>query len=188
MEGGRVCLWSQYRHRVPGVLFYWPSSSYELTHSQLVDDILDFSSSTALGKPGSGADLRLGIATGPVLYAAEEYPELEPLIAREFRNNGDVERVSVTASFSLRQRRSHTRIGSVLNPCFVWHLPHARPRTSICRKGEGSARSTPCERGKGSIGGVDGWGCQARVVSVPLGQPRRGVVETKTLLAWIPCK
>ncbi|KAF8559948.1 terpenoid synthase [Imleria badia] len=59
---------------------------------QLVDDILDFSSSTALGKPGSGADLRLGLATGPVLYAAEEYPELEPLIARGFKCDGDVER------------------------------------------------------------------------------------------------
>ncbi|KAF9225319.1 terpenoid synthase [Gyrodon lividus] len=59
---------------------------------QLVDDILDFSSSTALGKPGSGADLRLGLATGPVLYAAEEYPELEPLIARGFKEDGDVER------------------------------------------------------------------------------------------------
>ncbi|KAF8451151.1 isoprenoid synthase domain-containing protein [Boletus edulis BED1] len=59
---------------------------------QLVDDILDFSSSTALGKPGSGTDLRLGIATGPVLYAAEEYPELEPLIARGFKHDGDVER------------------------------------------------------------------------------------------------
>ncbi|KIJ22201.1 hypothetical protein PAXINDRAFT_31651, partial [Paxillus involutus ATCC 200175] len=54
---------------------------------QLVDDILDFSSSTALGKPGSGADLRLGLATGPVLYAAEEYPELEPLIARRFKED-----------------------------------------------------------------------------------------------------
>ncbi|KAG6380750.1 isoprenoid synthase domain-containing protein [Boletus reticuloceps] len=62
---------------------------------QLVDDILDFSSSTALGKPGSGTDLRLGIATGPVLYAAEEYPELEPLIARGFKHDGDVERVSI---------------------------------------------------------------------------------------------
>ncbi|KAH0837914.1 isoprenoid synthase domain-containing protein [Lanmaoa asiatica] len=59
---------------------------------QLVDDILDFSSSAALGKPGSGADLRLGLATGPVLYAAEEYPELEPLIARGFKHDGDVER------------------------------------------------------------------------------------------------
>ncbi|KAF8131628.1 isoprenoid synthase domain-containing protein [Boletus edulis] len=59
---------------------------------QLVDDILDFSSSTALGKPGSGTDLRLGIATGPVLYAAEEHPELEPLVARGFKHDGDVER------------------------------------------------------------------------------------------------
>ena len=67
----------------------------DLTRSQLVDDILDFSSSAALGKPGSGADLRLGIATGPVLYAAEEYPELEPLIARGFKHDGDVERVSL---------------------------------------------------------------------------------------------
>ncbi|KAI6048016.1 isoprenoid synthase domain-containing protein [Pisolithus marmoratus] len=59
---------------------------------QLVDDILDFSSSGSLGKPGSGADLRLGLATGPVLYAAEEYPELEPMIARAFDQDGDVER------------------------------------------------------------------------------------------------
>ncbi|KIK30074.1 hypothetical protein PISMIDRAFT_40448, partial [Pisolithus microcarpus 441] len=59
---------------------------------QLVDDILDFSSSGSLGKPGSGADLRLGLATGPVLYAAEEYPELELMIARGFDQEGDVER------------------------------------------------------------------------------------------------
>ncbi|KAL4067320.1 isoprenoid synthase domain-containing protein [Scleroderma yunnanense] len=60
---------------------------------QLVDDILDFSaSSSALGKPGSGTDLRLGLATGPVLYAAEEYPELEPMISRAFKGEGDVER------------------------------------------------------------------------------------------------
>ncbi|KAI6163759.1 isoprenoid synthase domain-containing protein [Pisolithus thermaeus] len=59
---------------------------------QLVDDVLDFSSSDSLGKPGSGADLRLGLATGPVLYAAEEYPELEVMIARAFDQEGDVER------------------------------------------------------------------------------------------------
>ncbi|KAI9570145.1 hypothetical protein HD554DRAFT_2084070 [Boletus coccyginus] len=72
-------------------VFYWPSPSYEPTHSQLVDDILDLLSSTTLGKPGSGTDLRLGLATSPVLYPAEEYPELEPLIAREFKHDGDVE-------------------------------------------------------------------------------------------------
>ncbi|KAH7886234.1 terpenoid synthase [Phlebopus sp. FC_14] len=67
---------------------------------QLVDDILDFSSSTALGKPGSGADLRLGLATGPVLYAAEEYPELEPMIGRGFKGEGDVERALTLISTS----------------------------------------------------------------------------------------
>ncbi|KAG1786114.1 isoprenoid synthase domain-containing protein [Suillus variegatus] len=58
---------------------------------QLIDDTLDFSSSTAqLGKP-SFADLRLG-ATGPALYAAEEFPELEDMIERRFGKDGDVQR------------------------------------------------------------------------------------------------
>ncbi|KAF8131625.1 isoprenoid synthase domain-containing protein [Boletus edulis] len=57
----------------------------------LVNDILDCSSSVPLGKP-LGGDLHLGIATGPVLYAAEEHPELEPLIVRGFRHDGDIER------------------------------------------------------------------------------------------------
>ena len=36
---------------------------------QLIDDVLDFiSTSDQLGKP-SGADLKLGLATGPVLFA-----------------------------------------------------------------------------------------------------------------------
>lgn len=39
---------------------------------QLVDDALDFSASAAqMGKP-TGADLQLGLATGPVLFAAQE--------------------------------------------------------------------------------------------------------------------
>ena len=39
---------------------------------QLVDDLLDFvSSETMMGKPTT-ADLRLGLATAPVLFAAEE--------------------------------------------------------------------------------------------------------------------
>ncbi|KAF8433481.1 isoprenoid synthase domain-containing protein [Boletus edulis BED1] len=57
----------------------------------LVNDILDCSSSVPLGKP-LGGYLHLGIATGPVLYAAEEHPELEPLIARGFKHDGDIER------------------------------------------------------------------------------------------------
>lgn len=39
---------------------------------QLIDDVLDFSScSEVLGKPTS-ADLKLGIATGPVLFACQQ--------------------------------------------------------------------------------------------------------------------
>ncbi|KZT72951.1 terpenoid synthase [Daedalea quercina L-15889] len=58
---------------------------------QLVDDILDCESGeAALGKPG-GADLKLGLATGPALFAWEEHPEMGPLIKRKFAQEGDVE-------------------------------------------------------------------------------------------------
>ena len=58
---------------------------------QIVDDVLDFVvSSDSFGKPVN-ADLRLGIATAPVLYAAQKFPELYPLIDREFSEKGDVE-------------------------------------------------------------------------------------------------
>lgn len=61
---------------------------------ELVDDILDYESGEAtLGKPG-GADLQLGLATGPALFAWEEHPEMGPLIERKFEQDGDVELVS----------------------------------------------------------------------------------------------
>lgn len=62
---------------------------------QLVDDLLDFHATTeAFGKPSGGADLKLGLATAPVLYAWQEYPdsELGTLVARRFNGEGDVER------------------------------------------------------------------------------------------------
>ncbi|XP_058798419.1 all trans-polyprenyl-diphosphate synthase PDSS1 [Phymastichus coffea] len=59
---------------------------------QLVDDLLDFiCSSEALGKP-TAADLKLGLATAPVLFACERYPELNPMIMRRFQEPGDVEK------------------------------------------------------------------------------------------------
>ncbi|CEQ41834.1 SPOSA6832_03615 [Sporobolomyces salmonicolor] len=60
---------------------------------QLIDDMLDFTASAAeLGKPGGGADLKLGLATAPALYAWEEFPELGEMIERKFASEGDVER------------------------------------------------------------------------------------------------
>jgi all-trans-nonaprenyl-diphosphate synthase len=57
---------------------------------QIVDDILDFTSSTeTLGKP-SGSDLKQGNLTAPVLFTLEEYPQLHESIAREFNEPGDL--------------------------------------------------------------------------------------------------
>jgi all-trans-nonaprenyl-diphosphate synthase len=58
---------------------------------QIVDDILDFTSSEdTLGKPAC-SDLKGGHLTAPVLYALEEEPYLEKLIEREFAQDGDLE-------------------------------------------------------------------------------------------------
>jgi hexaprenyl-diphosphate synthase len=58
---------------------------------QLIDDALDFLPSPDLGKPGAGADLRLGLATAPALFAWESHPEMGQLILRKFEEPGDVE-------------------------------------------------------------------------------------------------
>lgn len=56
--------------------------------------MLDFTGSSAdLGKPSGGADLKLGLATAPALYAWEEFPELGPMIERKFEGIDDVEQV-----------------------------------------------------------------------------------------------
>jgi len=43
-----------------------------------------------MGKP-TGADLKLGLATAPVLFAAHEFPRLNTLIMRRFSRDGDAE-------------------------------------------------------------------------------------------------
>ncbi|KAK4098728.1 terpenoid synthase [Parathielavia hyrcaniae] len=59
---------------------------------QLVDDLLDYTrSEKELGKP-AGADLELGLATAPLLFAWKTIPELGGLVGRKFANDGDVER------------------------------------------------------------------------------------------------
>uniref|UniRef100_A0A8C6IC14 All trans-polyprenyl-diphosphate synthase PDSS1 n=1 Tax=Mus spicilegus TaxID=10103 RepID=A0A8C6IC14_MUSSI len=59
---------------------------------QLIDDVLDFTScSDQMGKPTS-ADLKLGIATGPVLFACQQFPEMNAMIMRRFSLPGDVDR------------------------------------------------------------------------------------------------
>lgn len=43
-----------------------------------------------MGKP-TAADLKLGLATAPVLFASHEFPRLNTLIMRRFSRQGDTE-------------------------------------------------------------------------------------------------
>jgi hexaprenyl-diphosphate synthase len=63
---------------------------------QLVDDMLDYTVSAGeLGKP-AGADLELGLATAPLLFAWKQNPDLGELVGRKFSKDGDVEKVSLS--------------------------------------------------------------------------------------------
>lgn len=75
---------------------------------QLVDDILDFTASAdELGKPALN-DLRSGLATAPVLFAAERDEGLATMAKRRFCEPGDVERArdAVAASDGLDRSRA----------------------------------------------------------------------------------
>jgi len=59
---------------------------------QIQDDILDFTAAASvLGKPAL-ADMDLGLSTAPILYTAQEFPELKPLVMRRFKKKGDKEK------------------------------------------------------------------------------------------------
>lgn len=75
---------------------------------QLVDDMLDYTISEAeLGKP-AGADLELGLATAPLLFAWKNNKELGGLVGRKFSGEGDVARARelVLQSDGLEQTRA----------------------------------------------------------------------------------
>lgn len=73
---------------------------------QIMDDILDFTSSAdTLGKP-AGSDLKSGNLTAPVLYALEEKPYLEVLIERKFEQPGDLEQAIALIKASKGLERS----------------------------------------------------------------------------------
>lgn len=75
---------------------------------QLVDDMLDYTrSEKELGKP-AGADLELGLATAPLLFAWKTMPELGPLVGRKFEREGDAARARelVLQSNGIEQTRA----------------------------------------------------------------------------------
>ncbi|PSN64380.1 decaprenyl-diphosphate synthase subunit 1 [Corynespora cassiicola Philippines] len=75
---------------------------------QLVDDMLDYTiSGEELGKP-AGADLELGLATAPLLFAWKDNKSLGKLVGRKFAQEGDVQRAReiVSQSTGLEQTRA----------------------------------------------------------------------------------
>ncbi|CAN1829740.1 Solanesyl diphosphate synthase 3, chloroplastic/mitochondrial [Linum perenne] len=76
---------------------------------QLIDDVLDFTGTSAsLGK-GSLSDIRHGIVTAPILFAIEEFPQLRTIVDQGFEDPKNVNLVSW-----------HVMKGRLLFYCFVY--------------------------------------------------------------------
>jgi geranylgeranyl pyrophosphate synthase len=61
----------------------------------LIDDILDFTGTSAsLGK-GSLSDIHQGLVTAPILFAMEEFPQLHEIIEQGFDDSSNVDTVSI---------------------------------------------------------------------------------------------
>ncbi|KAL3330070.1 hypothetical protein AABB24_034098 [Solanum stoloniferum] len=58
---------------------------------QLIDDVLDFTGTSATLGKGALSDIRHGIVTAPLLYAMEEFPQLRTLVDRGFDDPVNVE-------------------------------------------------------------------------------------------------
>ncbi|KII60912.1 Decaprenyl-diphosphate synthase subunit 1 [Thelohanellus kitauei] len=59
---------------------------------QIIDDCMDFSGDKKMGKPKFN-DLKNGLVTLPVIYAAEQFPEINALIERKFNDQDDIENI-----------------------------------------------------------------------------------------------
>mmetsp|Transcript_51619 Transcript_51619/g.112335 ORF Transcript_51619/g.112335 Transcript_51619/m.112335 type:complete len:410 (+) Transcript_51619:137-1366(+) len=106
---------------------------------QVIDDLLDFTgTSDTLGKPGL-QDMSLGLSTAPVLYAADEFPELKALIARKFGQEGDVQHACeiVLGSQGLRRTEelaTHHAQAAVDACCSLPDSPSRQGLVNLCHK------------------------------------------------------
>ena len=71
------------------------------------------------------ADLRLGLATAPVLFASQQFPQLRGLVARRFRRAGDVEAALALVAASDGLQRTRELAGSY-SEAAVTSLQHMR--------------------------------------------------------------
>jgi len=100
---------------------------------QVVDDLLDFEgTSDAMGKP-TLADINSGLATAPVLYAAEQFAEVQPLIDRKFSQVGDVQLALhfVEKSGALNETRTLAASYAEAAVAAAYELPDSTARSAL---------------------------------------------------------
>jgi len=100
---------------------------------QIVDDILDFTSSEdVLGKPAA-SDMRSGNLTAPVLYAMEEEPTIRQFVDREFSQEGDWEEALalVRRSQGIERTRALASHHAKLAVASLQSLPASPSRQSL---------------------------------------------------------
>ncbi|PFH63262.1 hypothetical protein XA68_15896 [Ophiocordyceps unilateralis] len=102
---------------------------------QLVDDMLDYTrSGTDLGKP-AGADLELGLATAPLLFAWKTKPELGALVGRKFEQDGDVQKARelVIESDGIEQTRALAHDYSVKAMAAIADFPDSEAKDGLVK-------------------------------------------------------
>lgn len=137
---------------------------------QLVDDMLDYTRSGAeLGKP-AGADLKLGLATAPLLFAWKKMPELGPLVGRKFEGEGDVDEVSSPGRHDdARGSDRHVRTGAAAGAAERRDRTDARLGARVLGQGHRRHCRLSRQRGQGRAGGDGAQDHQAAEVSGCMG-------------------
>lgn len=103
---------------------------------QIQDDILDFTAAqTVLGKP-SLADMDLGLSTAPILYAAQEFSHLKPLIQRRFKQKSD-KQVALEALYksptAMEKSKNLAKFHAQRAIDAILRLPQSQARDSLVR-------------------------------------------------------
>lgn len=101
--------------------------------AQLIDDVLDFEGSSAtLGKP-SLADLKSGLATAPVLFAADQHEQMVKLMERKFDAPGDVDEALrlVQSSDGLQRSKDLAQLMAEMAIASLEPLPKSQAKDAL---------------------------------------------------------
>ena len=104
---------------------------------QLLDDMLDYTmSGEELGKP-AGADLELGLATAPLLFAWKNNEDLGVLVGRKFSADGDVQMVPQAIANDFRA------LLTLFRPEISYHVAAASSKHKLWRRSMPTRLCTP---------------------------------------------